>query len=134
MQPLQNPPLRKITNVKLTFLINIRNFERCDGVHCACTSVKTVRSVMFTFSSGICEGLVDQDSFFCNIKLTSGQRKAQFFALRIQIGVLTSIHVPYCAKYIRILPEAKARRRPNSNKDNKTVLNACLNEKKKYIS
>jgi hypothetical protein len=31
MQPLQNPPLRKITNVKLTFLINIRNFERCDN-------------------------------------------------------------------------------------------------------
>jgi hypothetical protein len=54
--------------------------------------------------------------------LTSGQRKAQFFALRIQIGVLTSsIHVPYCAKYIRIPPEAKARRRPYSNKDNKTV-------------
>ncbi len=57
MQPLQNPPLRKITNVKLTFLINIRNFERCDGV-------KTVRSIRFTFSSGICEGLADQDSFF----------------------------------------------------------------------
>jgi hypothetical protein len=126
MQPLQNPPLRKITNVKLTFLINIRNFERCDCVHCACTSVKTVRSVRFTFSSGICEGLADQDSFFfSNIKLTSGQRKAQFFALRIQIGVLTSTHVPYCAKHIRIPPEAKARRRPYSNKDNKTVFCPC---------
>ncbi len=121
MQPLQNPPLRQITNVKLTFLINIRNFERCDGVHCACTIVKTVRSARFTISSGICEGLADQDSFFSNIKLTSGQRKAQFFALRIQIGVLTSIHVLYCAKYIRIPPEAKAKRRPYSNKDNKTV-------------
>jgi len=79
--------IRKITNVKLTFLINIRNFERCDGVHCAMCMHKC------------------KDSTFCKVYIQfwnlRGTRRSRFFFL-----VISSWHQD-SAKHNFLLSESR---------------------------